>query len=51
VTELQPFTVFYPAESYHVDYYRLHPNEDYCRTVIAPEIAEFRAKFKSKLKK
>jgi peptide-methionine (S)-S-oxide reductase len=51
VTEVQPFTVFYKAEDYHTDYYRLHPNEGYCRTVIAPEIAEFRSKFKSKLKK
>ena len=51
VTEVQPFTVFYKAEDYHMDFYRLHPNEGYCRTVIAPEIAEFRTKFKAKLKK
>jgi peptide-methionine (S)-S-oxide reductase len=51
VTEVQPFTNFWRAEDYHFDYYRLHPNEPYCRTVVAPEIAEFRAKFKSKLKK
>jgi len=51
VTEVQPYTNFYKAEDYHVDYYHLHPNEGYCRTVIAPEVAEFRAKFKAKLKK
>jgi peptide-methionine (S)-S-oxide reductase len=50
VTEVVPFTNFYKAEDYHVNYYNLHPNEPYCRGVIAPEIAEFRAKFKSKLK-
>jgi len=50
VTEVQPFSQFYQAENYHFDYYRLHPNEGYCRTVIAPEIAEFRTKFKAKLK-
>lgn len=50
VTTVQPFTNFYPAESYHDDYYRHHPNEDYCQFVIAPEIADFRAKFRSKLK-
>ena len=51
VTEVVPFTNFYKAEDYHVNYYKLHPDERYCRYVIAPEIAEFRAKFKSKLKR
>ncbi len=51
VSEVLPFTNFYRAEDYHFDYYRLHPDERYCRYVIAPEIAEFRAKFKAKLKK
>jgi len=50
VTTVQPFTNFYPAESYHDDYYRHHPNESYCQFVIAPEIADFRSKFRSKLK-
>lgn len=51
VAEVKPFTNFYRAENYHFDYYRLHPNEPYCAHVIAPEIAEFKAKFKDKLKK
>ena len=52
VTEVRPYTVFYRAEDYHFDYYRLHSTSDaYCRSVVAPEIAEFRAKFKAKLKK
>ena len=51
VTEVVPFTNFYRAEEYHFNYYTLHPEERYCRYVIAPEIAEFRAKFKSKLKR
>lgn len=50
VTEIQPYAQFYRAEEYHMDYYRLHPDQGYCRSVIAPEIAEFRAKFKAKLK-
>jgi len=50
VTQLVPFTRFYPAEAYHRDYYRRHPDEPYCRAVIAPEIAAFRAEFKSRLK-
>lgn len=50
VTTIQPFQSFYGAEGYHKNYYALHPDESYCRYVIAPEITEFRAKFKSKLK-
>lgn len=50
VTEVQPFTNFYRAEDYHLNYYNLHPDEPYCRSVIAPEIEEFHAKFKDKLK-
>lgn len=50
VAQVTPFTRFYRAEDYHLDYYHLHPNQPYCASVIAPEIAEFRAKFKSKLK-
>jgi peptide-methionine (S)-S-oxide reductase len=51
VAEVTPYTNFYRAEGYHFNYYNLHPNERYCQYVIAPEIAEFRAKFKSKLKR
>ncbi len=50
VTQVVPFTSFYRAEAYHFDYYNLHPDERYCRFVIAPEIAQFRSRFKSKLK-
>lgn len=53
VTAVQPYSNFYRAEDYHFDYYNRHkndPDEGYCRNVITPEIAEFRAKFKSKLK-
>ena len=48
--ELVPFKRFYRAEDYHTDYFRRHPEQPYCRSVVAPEVAEFRAKFKSKLK-
>ena len=51
VTTIQPYTMFYRAEDHHFDYYRLHPSQSYCKFVIAPEIEEFRRKFKSKLKK
>lgn len=51
VVKVQPFTTFYRAEDYHTNFYNLHPDQGYCKNVIAPEIAEFRQKFKSKLKK
>jgi peptide-methionine (S)-S-oxide reductase len=50
VTEVTPFTTFYRAEDYHFDYYKHHPDQPYCRFVIAPEIAKFREKFASELK-
>jgi peptide-methionine (S)-S-oxide reductase len=37
-TEIAPLTKFWPAEEYHQDYFRRHPNEGYCSYVIAPKI-------------
>ncbi len=50
VTELVPFTEFYPAEEYHRDYFRRNPWSGYCRAVIAPKVAKFRKKYASRLK-
>lgn len=50
VTEVTPFTVFYPAEAYHQDYFTNNPNQGYCRIIIAPKVAKFRHKFLEKLK-
>src|SRR5579862_1740460 len=30
VTTVEPFTTFWRAEDYHLNYYALHPNEPYC---------------------
>jgi peptide-methionine (S)-S-oxide reductase len=38
VTEIVPFTKFYPAESYHADYYRRNMNKPYCNVVIKPKL-------------
>lgn len=38
VTEIQPLDVFYPAENYHQDYYRVNPNAPYCTFVIKPKL-------------
>jgi len=45
VTEVRPLDVFYPAEDYHQDYFRQNPNQPYCRAVVGPKLAKFRAKF------
>lgn len=42
VTELLPAPAFWPAEDYHQDYFRKHPNEGYCRMVIAPKVEKAR---------
>jgi peptide-methionine (S)-S-oxide reductase len=43
VTQIEPLSRFYPAESYHQDYYRQHPGQGYCQAVISPKLAKLRA--------
>lgn len=50
VTELSEAVAFYPAEKYHDDYFRRNPQQPYCRAVISPKLAKFRASFAHKLK-
>jgi peptide-methionine (S)-S-oxide reductase len=50
VTQLEPFKAFYRAEDYHRDYFKRHPEQAYCRLVIAPKIAKLRELYLSKLK-
>jgi len=40
VTQLLPETEFYPAESYHHNYYATNPQAGYCRMVIAPKLSK-----------
>ncbi|MCI4358498.1 MAG: peptide-methionine (S)-S-oxide reductase MsrA [Thermoplasmata archaeon] len=49
VTEVAPFTVFYPAESYHRQYFRQNPERAYCQAIIAPKVAKFRKHFADRL--
>ncbi len=51
VTEVTPFTNFYPAEEYHRDYFARNPQQAYCRAVIAPKVAKFREKYRDRLKR
>ncbi len=50
VTELSPANEFYPAEPYHVDYYRRNPDKAYCRATIGPKVAKLRSKYADSLK-
>ena len=50
VTEIVPLKEFYEGEGYHQDYYRLNPNQGYCRMVIDPKVQKFRKEFGDKLK-
>ena len=49
VTEITPFSKFYPAEDYHQNFYQNNPNQGYCRYVIAPKLQKFMKTFKLKL--
>ncbi len=50
VTELVPFTAFYPAEDYHKDYFKRNPNQGYCQVIIAPKVSKFRKHYLNMLK-
>ncbi len=50
VTEISQVDKFYKAEEYHQDYYKLNPNQPYCRLVIDPKIRKLKKEFVRKLK-
>lgn len=50
VTEIVPYTVFYPAEAYHHNYFRRNPEKGYCQVVIAPKVAKFRQQYAARLR-
>lgn len=50
VTEIAPAAPYYPAESYHQNYYKNNPNQSYCAFVITPKVLKFRKAYQQKLK-
>lgn len=51
VTQVRPLGIFFPAEAYHQDYFKNHPEQLYCQVVVAPKVAKMRKQFYSKLRK
>jgi peptide-methionine (S)-S-oxide reductase len=45
VTEVKPLEKFYPAEEYHQNYVRLHPDEGYVANVCGPKVQKLRDAF------
>jgi peptide-methionine (S)-S-oxide reductase len=50
VTEVRPAETFYPAEDYHRQYFRNHPNQPYCAYIVAPKVKKFREKFGARMR-
>src|SRR5271157_3606105 len=50
ITEIVPFTAFYPAEEYHQNYYVDNPGKPYCSAMIRPKIEKFEKAFADKLR-
>ena len=50
VTKISHYRDFFPAESYHQDYYKNNKNKPYCKIVIDPKIDKLKKDFKKFLK-
>lgn len=50
VTQLSPITTFYPAETYHQNYYQLNKDQSYCYYVITPKMNKLSESFTTLLK-
>jgi len=50
VTAVMPIKVFYPAENYHQDYYKLHPGDSYIQGVSVPKVMKLRKNMNAYLK-
>jgi peptide-methionine (S)-S-oxide reductase len=50
VTEILPFTNFYPAEDYHQEYYDNNRYQPYCMAVIDPKVRKLLKEYRDELK-
>ena len=51
VTQVVPYTQFWPAEAYHQDYYQKNPSDPYVVSVARPKVQKFEKEFSGWLKK
>lgn len=51
VTVVEPLRNYYPAESYHQNYFVKHPHEGYCQMVIQPKLDALRSQYHAMLKR
>ena len=45
VTQIVPLGTFYPAESYHQDYFKNNTSAPYCQLIIEPKVEKVRKRF------
>jgi peptide-methionine (S)-S-oxide reductase len=50
VTQVLPLSTFYPAEAYHQEYIKNHPDNPYVEHVSIPDYLDFRKNFKGPFK-
>ena len=50
ITEIVPYTEFFPAEGYHQKFYATNPRQGYCRTIIGPKLDKLQKVFADKWK-
>jgi len=50
VTEITPFTNFYPAENYHRDYFDRNRAAPYCMLIINPKVQKLLKEYRSDVK-
>lgn len=50
VTQVVPFSKFYPAEAYHQEYIVNHPGNPYVQNVSIPDYVHFRSAYKGNFK-
>jgi peptide-methionine (S)-S-oxide reductase len=51
ITDVNPFSEFFPAEEYHHEYFKKNPDKAYCQMVINPKLRKVREEFAALLKK
>ena len=51
VAAILPVPRFWPAETYHQDYFANNPRQPYCAAVVAPKVAKLRKSFGDRIKK